>query len=574
VIAGLVAMAAANAAVVLGAASLLKAVRTGQAALDAVLFLLLRFLLISAAVLAAGACGVLTPAGLGIPSAVALVALLATRRLRDLKELRWPQPGRAVAIVGGIVALRLLLQVWFIAPHLGDPLAYHLPKIAEWVRAGGFTREMGVHPHVTFPAGFELLETWWVLFLRHDVLIEWAGAEFLVLGYFAVAALARSAGAPEREAGLAGLLFALSPTFHLSATSCLNDTPASALIAATMALASAGVHPALLLAAAGLGLGIKPTYGFALPGMILLAWICRKSGGLAPPRRFPAAALAAGALIVGAFWYARNLVWFGNPFYPLGSAGFVDPTPVQFGPRFLSLPENFVELIDRRVYDHSTLYGANADYMTGWGGAAFACGLIALPVSMARSPKFRAIGAAFLAALVSTLLLVQSDPFCLKYVSWFPAVLCVGAVLLADRIPGIVPVAWATLAFALVGTCLSYDFRREHLRTAIAQPWKERSAAAFAYGRITLDVPDPAVGYFGGPTGAAYLLYRPDYSRRVAYLRAKTEDALLQEARREGVAVLFAPGPTADQQRILENAVRQGGLRPLKSPFYAVEQVR
>ncbi|HEX7898093.1 MAG TPA: hypothetical protein VF950_10060, partial [Planctomycetota bacterium] len=151
------AFAAAQAASLLGARALLGLVRTGDGAVDVLQFLLLRLLLISATVLAAGLLGALDVLSLGLFSVVVLALLLAGGAHRGLRRPSLPAAGPWILAAAAVVALRLLLQVWFFAPHLGDAVAYHLPKIGEWVRAGAFTREMGLHPHVSFPAGFELI---------------------------------------------------------------------------------------------------------------------------------------------------------------------------------------------------------------------------------------------------------------------------------------------------------------------------------------------------------------------------------------------------------------------------------
>ena len=103
------------------------------------------------------------------------------------------------------------------------------------VRAGGFTREMGVDLCAPFPAGFELLEAWWVVFLRHDVLIELAGVEMLLLCAAGAYALAREVNLTERPAAWAAFLTVLTPGLYLSATACLNDIAIAALVIVTMA---------------------------------------------------------------------------------------------------------------------------------------------------------------------------------------------------------------------------------------------------------------------------------------------------------------------------------------------------
>ena len=36
-------------------------------------------------------------------------------------------------VLGALTVVRLLLQIWFVAPYHDDVIGYHLPKIAEWV---------------------------------------------------------------------------------------------------------------------------------------------------------------------------------------------------------------------------------------------------------------------------------------------------------------------------------------------------------------------------------------------------------------------------------------------------------
>src|SRR5258706_11950866 len=109
-------MVVANAAVLLGAHAVLRRIRTGTAALDAVLFLLLRFLILTVVVLAAGLAGILNTAWLGALGAASLAALLACGEHRRLPRVRPPDLSRFTLVILGIVGLRLLLQVWFFAP--------------------------------------------------------------------------------------------------------------------------------------------------------------------------------------------------------------------------------------------------------------------------------------------------------------------------------------------------------------------------------------------------------------------------------------------------------------------------
>jgi hypothetical protein len=567
VIAGLCGFVLANVAAVVLAQALLARCRTGDRGLDFVIFLILRLAVMSAAILGATAAGILTPAGVAIPLGVAAVGAMALRLPREPHPWRlegWTALDTALA---ALVGTRLLAQVWFFSPHLGDALAYHLPKVGEWVRAGGFTPELGLHPHGSFPAGFELLETWWIVFLRHDLLIEAAGVEFLVLGFAACRALARRAGLTPRESSPAAFAFLLAPGFHLSATSCLNDAPAAAMVVALFALVAARAPVPLLALAAGMGLGIKPTVGFAFPGLALLAFLQRREPAGRDPLGAPTAALlGAGGLILGSFWYGRNLLRFGNPFHPLGSPDVDNPVAVQLGPRFPSLLKNVSDLVETRIYDNRGAYGANVDDIAGWGASAFCLGAVALLVLVREDLRIRRLAVAFAASLLASLLFVQNDPWCLKYVFYAPALPAVAAARLASTSTGLRWIQGAAIAFSFVGTLLPYDLPRASAAALASQGWRERSALEFPPSEL----PEDAVACFGAVQTRSYLLYRPDFSRRVVYLRSATADALIDDLNAAGRIPLVAEAGTARQLAVLQEALRSRRLVPRGRAVYVL----
>src|SRR5438477_8942145 len=97
------------------------------------------------------------------------------------------------------------------------------------------------------------------------------------------------------------------------------------MIVATFALILDGFPLAWIVAAAGFGIGIKPTYAFALPGFALL-WIWRfRSSPPAPDAHRLDKGLWVIALLgltIGSVWYVRNAILFGNPVYPAGTDSF------------------------------------------------------------------------------------------------------------------------------------------------------------------------------------------------------------------------------------------------------------
>lgn len=544
---------AANAASGAVAAAIFRRVRTGMD-LDWPVFLLLRLTVISAAVLLAGLIGALTPAALGIAG---LSALIFLRIARVPWTVRLPriEPGRVLLVLAAVVAIRLCWQVSAFAPHVPDTLVYHLPKIAEWIRAGGFTREMGLDPRAHFPSGFELVEAWWVVFLRHDALIEMAGVEFLLVAFAATYSLGKTLGLASRPAFLAGLAYILTPGMHLQATSCLNDGPVAALLVSVLALV-AGRAPAPLVAwVMGLGIGIKPTFGYALPGIAILGWLARREPSTPVPSRRAAVGIAIAGLALGAFWYARNLVWQGNPIYPMGLGGMLGSggrTAQQLGPSLSSLWENLWTFWDIRILDRAP-YGSMTDFNSGWGAAAVCCGLPALVFALREDSRWRRMGVAFAASLISVFALVFPDRWYMRFVLFVPALLALATARMAQSFRGSLPLIAGALLFQFAGTFVPKELsERPTINPALQLSRGE------------------AVACFGDRWGRIYVLYERDYSRPLIYLRPTTPEELIDQVRRSGVRVLLGNPARRSDQDLLEQAVLLGGFRKVDGFFYIV----
>ncbi|HLY12400.1 MAG TPA: hypothetical protein VKW04_24065 [Planctomycetota bacterium] len=566
---GSLAMLVANAAALLASHSLLGRLKTGKASTDLVLFLLLRILLVSATVLAAGLLRVLTPAVLGLAGFVAIAGLVALGEHRRLPECRWPEVGRAWIVLGVLIALRLLLQVWFFAPYLGDSLAYHLPKVAEWVRGGGFTGELGMDPRATFPAGFELLETWWVVFLHHDVLIEMAGVEFFLLGVAGVAAIAEAVGWGARTAAIAGSLFALNPAFHFQATSAVNDGAVTGLLLASIALVAAGSHPLLVLLPVAMGAGVKPTFLYALPGVALIAGLIPRSDGPDPTSRRALGAVAGAALLVGSYWYLRNWAVFGNPIYPMGPGGMKalasGATMQRIGPSLQSLRENVSSFVDVRIYDQNRAPDAMCTAGFGWGPAGFALGALALIPVLRAETLIRRLALGLALSAVSVFTLVELDLWNDRFVVFLAALPALALARLWDRYRFVAMLGWLALVLQFLETMVPGNLPPDAWRTLMSQTWRERSAIPAPAG-----MPAERVGFSTDDFGLAYPLYRPSYSCGLVYLRETTTDELLARIDREALTVIYVTPFLPRRSALFEEGVRRGRLQPiLQGPWRA-----
>ncbi len=553
-------MLAGNAAVLLWSWAILRRLHPNPGPLDPLVFLILRFALISLAVLASGLCGIMTSASLGLMGACSLALYFACNRFPKVRGLPWSRIGILAGLAASLVAIRLVLQAWFFSPYNLDVISYHVPKVAEWTSAGAITGETGIDPRSAFPAGFELIEIWWVVFLHHDVLIEMAGVEFLVLSFAGVYSLARTVRLEERPSFWAALLFILTPGLHLQATSCFNDGPVAALVVATAALLAARVHPAIVILAAGLGIGMKPTYAFAGPGLMLLGFLSREESPPPPLRPVLSWLAAAAGLFLGASWYVRNLVLYGNPIHPMSLQGLAHPTGTmaqQTGPRISSFLSNLRLLMDQRVYD-PVPWAPQLDWIGGWGLAAFACGLPALLVFCREDGRFRRLAAGLSCSLGSVLLLVTTDAWFMRFVLFYPSLLCIGGMKLALRERPVKAVLVAAMLLQFAGTAFPDDLPVGGFTFFARQPWRERHLDLLPWAPKGNEpvVCTPGASY-------TYLLYRPDFSRRVLYARPATAGELLDFMDRHNARFIQGKGIP-----LIEDLVKRGKLRKMPGQFF------
>jgi len=462
----------------------------------------------------------------------------------------------------------MLVQVWFLAPSNADVLSYHLTKVAEWVQAGRFTREMGPDHHAPFAAGFELIETWWVVFLHHDLLIEMAGVEFAVLAFLAVRLLALQLGLSSKAASLASTLYVLTPTFNLQATSCLNDGPVAALILSLAALIAARAHPVLLLLPFGLMTGIKATGIFTLPGWILLAVLLRREARVRPASLRAALPVAAAALAVGVAWYLRNLLWYGSPIYPLnlGSDTYYGRLyRIQTGPELLSLRYNLAYFVSSLIYDDQAGLTAISVKTAGWGIVAFSIGILAFLNEVRKDREFRWIAVAFGVSLLTVFLMVSNNHWNARFVLFFPALLCIAAARWAESQRPVALLLALGAAIEFAGTLLPQEYPSRRMLELVRQPWRERSAAYLHAGTP----PGEPLGVWARLRSQTYPFYGPDYSRSVVYLKAARLEDLAAEMKNRGLCFVYV-NTYARVQFNLDEMVRQGRFRNLGKGFFAL----
>src|SRR5882672_135949 len=469
---------------------------------DTALLLVLLFAtaLQSLMILGAGVAGLLSPIPLTLLSAAGLGALAFARLLPTLPRPLFERPvgveGWILAAGAALLAVSLLVKTLLFSPYWGDALYYHLLNVAEWIQSGRLAAGFCAQPRIWWPMGFELLETWWCVFLHHDALIELAGAQMLFLAALSIRVIARVHGADPRRAAL---LFAFIPAVILHATSCGNDLAAAAWVLAAYALAADRLPRALQAFPLIVSAGVKPTAVFAAAGVALYAFRARPR---MPLGRAPALCLLAGALLLGGYWYARNWAVKGHPLYPVyGQEGLESHrgNPVE---GFDTLRGTLEEL-PKRMVDRGR-YSVLSSDMTSWGWFVLPWGIPLTLLAARRNPEFRRLALSFTAGAMAAIALSPLNQFNLRFALWFPALFALGAALTPSR----------PLLAALVVTSL-LNFAATLVPVEIAGAERLRPPADFPLGE--------PLAVVAGPEAPGYLYYNADLRRRVHYPQSMAE---------------------------------------------------
>ena len=265
---------------------------------------------------------------------------------------------------------------------------------------------------VYWPASFELLETWFVVFLHHDLLIKVGPFLYYLATGASAYALARSLKLNKTLSATATILYLFTPSLAIQATACKNDVGISAVFLFSIAIIvdflvngrrdTFPLHRQILLVmmALCLGIGIKPYMVFislapAIIGFWAL-WKYRKTFDIlnlskghiqyAPTKwgrrdfriHYIFMLLVVFSLFLGSYWYIRNWIVFANPFHPTDfriGAHLIFGTgdAVQFGPgqrgsaSLTGMWENLRSLVTVKNFDKSGAYSSHLSDMSWMG---------------------------------------------------------------------------------------------------------------------------------------------------------------------------------------------------------------
>ncbi|HEV3025931.1 MAG TPA: hypothetical protein VG457_00075, partial [Planctomycetota bacterium] len=226
------------------------------------------------------------------------------------------------------------------------------------------------------------------------------------------------------------------------------------------------------------------------------------------------------------------------------------------------LRANVVKLLHRRLMDKLSPQGAQTPHIAGWGGAAVCCGLAALIFQLRENSRLRILLIAFLLSMAGVFSLVLPDPWFLRFVLFFPALPAIAAARLGSRVR---PVRWIAAAGALISvmsTMSPVEMPIAGVSDLVRQSWRTRVSIPLG------GLPDPgrSIAWVGGPRANFYLLYGPDFSRKLLYPQAESAEDLLAVLSLESVTTLYGSSSNLS----LRGACERGWVRRTIGSFYEV----
>ena len=560
-------------------------------ALDLSALLFLHVFLMGGMVMGLGLLGAFTAHKLAGISTAGLTVLAAWKRSRLLQawgELRrlflpilsfargHPIHAGAFALVLGLIGLRMAVNVWFFPPYVWDVLTYHLPKVAEWVQHGDLHVPDLPVARVFWPAGFELLQAWWCVFSHGDAVVEMPGLLFYALACMSVFAVSRQLQVGRRAAAWSMVVFALTPVLALNAVSCKNDVAIAALFLYLTALwcrpvPTAGAFKRWFLSGliVVMGVGIKPTLVFILPGLLLVARLGMRRSDFLPLCRLRGqgwlAALFLLACGLGGYWYFRNWIRFGHPLYPVSMTGDgLKPLSGVFSMAWGL--ESLRQLFAFKIFD-GQLGNPDVSDATGWGWFMFCCGGPAIAYGLWVSRKYRWLVAGFFVSFGSLLCWVIADPWNMRYAAWLPALGAWGFFAVQRHLRPVaqkmlVLLAVWTTALNGLGSALPHGVKLDLRAPVSGRAWNP------GFQRyLGEQVPaGETVAIFGGGDDWIYLVYGPSFERSVYWLKGAGETGFAQAMEKRQLNYLCrvpsGHGPWLPPR--LEDEVRQGRFLEMK----------
>ena len=192
-----------------------------------------------------------------------------------------------------------------------DSLRYHLARAAFWKQEHAVEHIAGANDARlnVFPPAAEIMSAWAMVLEGSERFASLFQILALLATVVAAAGISRRLGLTARQAAFGALLFASLPIVALQSSAPLTDVVLCSYVVTAVYFVLSRARQGLALGAVALALAVatKATAFLALPLIAVAAAVVR-------PRTewLRIAIYGAGALLVGGFWYAVNLVETGE----------------------------------------------------------------------------------------------------------------------------------------------------------------------------------------------------------------------------------------------------------------------
>lgn len=251
---------------------------------------------------------------------------------RNLLRLSQPLSNIKVLILGAIffVGASLLERLVTQPIFEYDSLAYHLPVMAKWYQEASFTMLDQLHQISRYPYNWEVLCTLFLMPFREDFLVACPNLIAWALLGLAVYLLSIKIGASRIYSMASSFLVLTLPILIEQVNTMRVDIPFAAFFMVSLYFVvlydqtQSFSYFALLLATLGMLCGIKTSglvYGFLLVAVLTLMRVRsillhKSKNSIFRLCRFAIPFGVASVfclLLLGGFWYLRNLIEIGNP---------------------------------------------------------------------------------------------------------------------------------------------------------------------------------------------------------------------------------------------------------------------
>jgi hypothetical protein len=487
----------------------------------------------------------------------------------------------------GVIAMRSWLHIQLLPPYIWDVLSYHLPKVGDWVQYERLVAQPTSISRAYWPASFELLQAWSVVFFHHDWMVEAAGLPYYLLAIIAAYSIGRRLGLSGHESMLAGWAWATTPALLMNAVSCKNDIAIVAIYLLSIGLlltwkdglVKARLFWPMLISLLCWGIGIKATMVFIMPGIAVLFWFCLNIGKevflKGRQSRLYCVCLFLLSFLPASYWYLRNYLLFSNPFFPVdfrlfdflvfgdGGGGGQQGTF-----KISSLIASTKALFLQKMFDlGSPMLTADLGNQAGWGWLAVSLGAPCLVVAFIRLKRFRYIVLTFLISFFGLYCAVEPDPWNMRFGFWFPVLFCLAWVITA-AMPKRKTFRVVFIVFGISCCLLNIAsalgtgyFSVNDWKEAFDTPLKMRASEPAIRRKLMKGLqPDEKVGFFVGSNYLLYRLYSPDFPRKTKFLDLAKSDSIASAMQDAGIRMIYVQDVDDAWLVKIEGEISQGRL--------------